>query len=384
MARKLAMVKRWRSVGLVVLASFLVLALGACAPVPRPGSVPPPVVDGATPLLGANVADLKNASYLDAAGMTWMKGFLAWERIEPRPGVRDWGDIDKLIPARQEHGMKVLARVDRVPSWARPSNDHWGAPPDPQYMKDWERFLTDLAWHGRHVIDAWEVWNEPNLTIEWGGRPADPEAYAEFLVRSYRAIKRGNPHAVVVGFSLAPTHGTPGGAMDTLVFLERALQAGAWAGFDVYGAHPYGFGQPPEVAGRFTFRSVEEEVAILRAYGVDAPVWATEWGWQLGPEAEVGDACMAYEAWQQSHVVDEATAADYIVRAIDFAETWWPWMEVLFLWNLDFTMAPWYEDRCEPMLYHAVLDKDGQPRDAYRALVERAARLTGEGRQRRW
>ena len=49
------------------------------------------------------------------------------------------------------------------------------------------------------------VWNEPNLSIEWGGRKVDPAGYAAMLKAVYPVVKAANPHVEVVAAGLAPT-----------------------------------------------------------------------------------------------------------------------------------------------------------------------------------
>ena len=71
------------------------------------------------------------------------------------------------------------------------------------------------------------IWNEPNLSLEWGGRAPDPEAYAELLRVSYAAAHAANPDVRVLGGALAPTLETSGSAMSDLAFLERLYEASA-------------------------------------------------------------------------------------------------------------------------------------------------------------
>jgi hypothetical protein len=98
------------------------------------------------------------------------------------------------------------------------------------------------------------------------------------------------------------------------------------------------------------------------------PMWATEWGWLMSPAVEGQLHCLTRPEWQESSFVEEATAASYLAEAVELARRDWPWMEVMFLFNLDFSMAPWYTDRCEPMLYHAILNRDGSRRLPFDAL----------------
>jgi hypothetical protein len=45
----------------------------------------------------------------------------------------------------------------------------------------------------------------------------------------------------------------------------------------------------------------------------------------------------------------------------------WPWVEGMFLFNLDFSSVPWYT-AAEPMRWYAILNPDRTPRPAYTRL----------------
>ena len=60
-------------------------------------------------------------------------------------------------------------------------------------------------------VDTYEIWNEPNLAIEWGLRQPEPQRYVDLLRTAYLAVKAADPSAVVVSAGLAPTTATHGG-----------------------------------------------------------------------------------------------------------------------------------------------------------------------------
>ena len=47
-------------------------------------------------------------------------------------------------------------------------------------------------------MDQIIIWNEPNLSIEWGDRPVDPAAYTRLLRLAYAAAHDGNPAITVL------------------------------------------------------------------------------------------------------------------------------------------------------------------------------------------
>ena len=286
-------------------------------------------------------------------------------------------------PPPERLPFKVLYRVN-LP---RPDEDwaEWG-----HY-----RFLDAQLYAGR--IDAYEIGNEPNLIEEWGG-PPDPAAYVELLKVAYREIKSADPNALVVSAGLAPVgRGAEPMYLNDLDFLREMYEHGAASYFDVLAVHPFGFAYPPEmpvdaqictpgpledgpVIGRgcwsiegFCFRRAELARAIMVQYGdEDKPVWATEFGWIVRPPT----CCLAKDDWSGRawQAVPEWQQGRYILRAFAYAERHWPWMESMFLWNLDYARYPEDLDEvcpyCDSMGWYGILNFDGSPRAAYEWLIE--------------
>src|SRR5690606_5308099 len=119
--------------------------------------------------------------------------------------------------------------------------------------------------------------------------------------------------------------------------------------------HNYGFGGEPEDktwgSGITNFRRVEDIHAVMVTHGDGAlPVWSTEFGWLLASAACDSAWQQSGFAWQQ---VTAAQQADYLRRAFAFADANWPWMGVMIVSNLDFSVMPWYAP-CEPLCYFAI------------------------------
>jgi len=191
-----------------------------------------------------------------------------------------------------------------------------------------------LADRYRGGIHAYQVWNEPNLSREWGGQPPDPTGYVELLKACYVAIKRADPNALVISAGMAPTGTWTEGIMPDAMFVERMYEAGAAPYFDLLGAHAPGFKAPPEASpdevaanpelgGQrfFSFRHVEDLREIMVRHGdAGKQVAVLEMGWTTDP-------IHPEYAW---HAVDEQTQADYLVRAFDFArQNWSPWISIM-------------------------------------------------------
>jgi hypothetical protein len=217
-------------------------------------------------------------------------------------------------------------------------------------------FVETVArrYHGR--VWAYIIWNEPNLSLEWGA-PPDPEAYAYLLQQAYSAIKQADPSALVISAGLAPTNEQSERALDDRLYLERMLQAGALPCLDALGAHPYGFAYPPDdPRGKHDSLNMNRLLdlqAILAAEGGGAtPIWATEIGWTTDAVGE--------ESWL---AVTPQQQADYLVRAWEMAGDAFPTLEVLTVWNLSTGLAP--EDE---KAGYSLLAQDGTPKPAFAAL----------------
>jgi len=248
-------------------------------------------------------------------------------------------------------GLKLLARVSSDPDLG----NFWAGQP-PQNGDNYADFVFALA--SRYncsatavgCIQAYQIWNEPNLAREWGGNRPNPAQYAEFLGKAYRAIKRANPNAIVINAGMAPTGDDSNIAMPDDKFYDQMYQAmgGNSNGyFDMLGVHGAGFAAPPELDPAeaaanqkyggyrfFAFRHVEDIRAIMVKYGDSAKkVVILEFGWTY-------DSVNPAYAWHGAGAgIDEFTQSEYLKRAYEYAAAnWRPWiglMSLLTMPNID-------------------------------------------------
>ena len=160
------------------------------------------------------------------AGFRWVKQSFEWRYIEPHEkGKLGWGEPDRLVEAINSRQLKLIARVDNQPVWAR-SDDLFPGIGPPDNLQDFADFLSALATRYRGKIHAYQIWNEPNLAREWANQPPDPKAYVEMLAIAYQAIKAADPSALVVTAGLAPTTASGAIAMPDAEFVERMYAGG--------------------------------------------------------------------------------------------------------------------------------------------------------------
>ncbi len=299
----------------------------------------------------AELAD-RDLKLMDEAGFNWVKQAMAWETIEGAgKGQFNWTIADRVVRQVNQDGLKFLARVGSDPDLG----NFWAGHP-PQNSDHFADFVFALA--SRYncsaqavgCIQAYQIWNEPNLAREWGGNRPNPAQYAEFLGKAYKAIKRANPNAIVINAGMAPTGDDSNIAMPDDKFYDQMYQAmgGNSNGyFDMLGVHGAGFAAPPELDPAeaaanpkyggyrfFAFRHVEDIRAIMVKYGDSAKkVVVLEFGWTYDP-------VNPDYAWHGAGAgIDEFTQSEYLKRAYEFAAAnWRPWiglMSLLTMPNVD-------------------------------------------------
>ncbi len=273
-------------------------------------------------------------------GTPWIVEFFPWPYIEPKEGEFAWDHADTVIEHAKNQGLTVIARLSWTPAWVRA--DHSEGDPDrettltylsPESYGQFADFVARFVARYRGRVDHVIIWNEPNLSFEWGYRPVDPEGYADLLREVYPRVQAANPEVVVLAGALAPTlepEASPVGMSD-LIYLERMYEAGAAPYFDGLSAHVYGHTSPPEeppAADRINFRRVELLRDIMVAYGDDhKPIYITEAGWNDHPR------------W--TGAVSPAERIEYTIGAYQWSYHHWPWCEVVAMWAFRYP-APTY------------------------------------------
>ncbi len=288
-----------------------------------------------------------------AGGFDTLVQVFPWREVEPTQNQFHWEATDQIVAGAEYYGLDLIVRLDQHPAWASRVDLALNAPPDKQ--EDYQDYVQRVVERYRGRVRAYIIWNEPNLAIEWGGRPPDPTAFTDLLRVGYEAVKAGDPAALVVAAGLAPTNSHDAQAMDERLFLREMYRAGAGAYFDILGAHPYSFGQPPDAPesdhNHPAFGRLAELRRIMVEHGDRAkPVWITEMGWTIEPPPEQANI----------RVIPEQQA-DYLVDGLALIWRDWPWVQLVTVWNLS---RPTPGD---PFGGYSLLDPEGRPRPVYEA-----------------
>jgi len=276
----------------------------------------------------------------------------------------------EILNELERRNLQVIVRLGEAPAWSHPSlagvtDTFIDAPPD--NLADFATYCARIATDFRGRVAGYQVWNEPNLSREWGNRPPDPAGYVGLLKVCGEAIRAVDPNAVIISAGLAPTGNYDASAMPDEIFLQGMYDAGFQEYVDVVGVHAPGYGAPetdpadaPGGHRFFSFRHVEDIRRRMIANGdADRQIALLEMGWTTDPN----DPNYAWFA------VDEATQADYLVRAYAYAAAHWsPWvglMSMIYVADPDWTEA-------NEQYWWAITTPDGRTRPAYADLANMA------------
>jgi len=364
-------------------------APGSAAPTPRPKSADLTQLhlgdsgDG----YGFNVWGLDpNDAFRDKvntevqdAGFGWVRQQVSWAAMEPKKGnfgTDTTAFLDKFVDGAAAKNLKIMLSVVKSPDWVGANG---GLPPQAQDFADYMTFLTQ-RYKGK--VQAYEIWNEQNYALETGGK-VSVAAYLPVLKAGYQTVKKYDPKAVVVFGGLTPTGvDDPSIALNDVQYLRQiyALNGGEVKGYyDVMGAHPGSNCNPPDASwpanppmndcgtdpdgGRsftkdnsFYFQRIQDQRKVMEDAGENGKkMWVTEFGWTTANQAP---------GYEYGKYVSEDQQAQYLTRAFELGRSY-PWMGVMFVWNLNFASITMPSDEKYPW---GVLKADGSPRPSYNAL----------------
>ena len=232
-----------------------------------------------------------------------------------------WTTADRFMEAAAASSLTVVPLLDGDPQAAF-------APPDPIAFAAWAGAFA--ARYGDRV-DAYIVWDEPNLAGHWGGQPANPAAYAALLSATAAAIRAADANAAIIAAPLAPTTESGPQNLSETLFLRGLYAAGAADAFEAVALKPYGFDTGPDDrragAGVLNFsRAILARELMMELDDGGTAIWAGNWGWNSLPSGWAGQPSI----WGQTTAENQAAQT---VAALERARREWPWMGLMFLEN---------------------------------------------------
>ena len=257
-----------------LVAASLVLAAPGVAVARTPAGFFGVMVNGVLDAPSVNLAAESATMHRDGVGSERFE--IAWDLVEPRPGMYDFAAIDRKVGAAAWADIDVLGLVVRTPGWAATNaGNPFSAPRDPAAYAAFLRTLIGRYgprgsfWAAnpglpRRPVRNWQIWNEPNISINWDVQPWQ-RGYARLLRAAYPAVKAADPGARVVMAGLANFSWRD---------LGKAYRAGVKGSFDVAAVHPFS-GRP---SNSVKITRLNREV-MDRNGDRRKPIWLTELTW---------------------------------------------------------------------------------------------------------
>jgi hypothetical protein len=239
----------------------------------------------------------------------WARLSIQWKAWEPTQGsLAPWevARTDRAIALTRQSGVHILLDVLNAPAWASPTDtDGLGnVPRDPVAFG---RFMSLVASRYSGQVDAYEIWNEPDISRFWNGGP-NAAQYTALLKAGYAAVKQQDPRALVVSGGLSSDYDK---------YLTAMYRAGARGSFDVLAIHPYSTGLLSK-----WLSSIRLARRTQVANGDTRPIWLTEFGFNTSADPN---------AWQRG--VTEAQQAQLVGDSYRLLEGE-PYVQVAFYYSL--------------------------------------------------
>jgi aryl-phospho-beta-D-glucosidase BglC (GH1 family) len=302
-------------------------------------------------------------------GMAWVKVQVSWAALQPN-GPDEYGtpfqQLEQYLQDADRQGLKIMVSVAKTPGWARSNQTEDGPPDDPQA---YARFLTFLLSRFGNIVDAVEIWNEPNLQREWQGTlPFSGAGYMQLFRPAYDAVRAYSATMPIITAGLAPTGNNPG-SIDDRDYLRQMYAAGLGNYGDVaIGAHPYSWANPPDSTccgtrgwdddPHFFFRDTMQayrEIMAANGHG-GKEIWITEFGYATW-DGFPGDPPPGSEWMRFTSACEQA---NYTIRALQILESD-PNIGPVILWNLNFGRLPILVEQGDERIAYSLVMPEGQP-----------------------
>jgi hypothetical protein len=215
-------------------------------------------------LFGFSSSSLEQMDDMKKWGAKALRIEFTWYKHEPNPPVQGKHTYahsqDNLIKEANNRGFKVLGMPDYTPKWVADPGcfAKYGTMcgPREEFAADFGEYVGMLVERfdadgindapGSPRIDAWEIWNEPNLADFWRPQP-DARIYVKYLKAAYAQAKAADPDTIIVTGGLCCYML---GANAPLNYLKSMYAAGAKGHFDALGMHPYTYPAMPSQDNR--------------------------------------------------------------------------------------------------------------------------------------
>lgn len=309
------------------------------------------------------------------AGLGWISEQVQWSAVETSPGQYDWSQVDAIVSTAQQAGLKIMFSVQHAPTFYLGP----GGGLIPSNPATYQTFMQTMATRYAGKVQAYEIWNEENLSREMGVGNVAPASYLPLLEAGTNGVRAGDRTALVLLGAPSPTGANVAGqSIDDLTYLQQlyAINNGEVKGYyDALSAHPSGFSNPPNctpatpqcsLSGAFNnddsfyaFTRVGEYRTLMVQQGeASKQIWFTEFGYCSNPTPPAG--------YEYCSSLTEQNQATFLVQAFMMARGL-DYVGGMMQWNLNFQQVV---AQTNEEWGFGMIRSDMSARPAYSALVE--------------
>lgn len=220
---------------------------------------------------------IPNVTQLDLVtdlGAGWIRIDFIWAFVEPEQDLFDWARYDRLVADSEERNLRIFATISGTPTWATLGAEGSGVP---SQVADWSDICYRAAARYRGRVEAWGMWNEPNLGHFWEG------TLHQYRVRILQigadAVHAADSQALVAGPELAHLNSANWDGW------LRSCVEGAFERLDVVTHHVYPSGvgagdvtRKLEDGGSYPWDPPSVKEVLQDAGWFGRPFWLTETG----------------------------------------------------------------------------------------------------------
>ena len=135
-------------------------------------------------------------NYVGELGVKHARLQSGWAKCEKEKGVYDFAWLDRHVYGLTEQGVEPwICLCYGNPLYGSGKRLGSAIFTSEETMAAWCRYVEATVSRYKDVVSEWEVWNEPRES-------ESPEVYANLLMRSIESIKKVQPNATIMGFSV--------------------------------------------------------------------------------------------------------------------------------------------------------------------------------------
>jgi len=241
---------------------FPIIAL-SCSSTPLPQNGPAAIPEDLFGMVHAgHTESIEEYELMNKMGIIWIMATFRWQRIESTKGVIDFSYYDQFVEKAKSEGKKIIAVLAYEVPWIFPEGKSKRYI-SPENVPLFLNFVEKTVEHYRDRVDAWSIWNEPNL-LNWKGPNKD---YFELTRLTAKKIRDTNPDAYILGgaFFRVPAN-----------LIKNMHKAGGMENIDALAFHPYAINPAGSIKLYDKFSN------ILSGINYTGSIWITEIGYPTG------------------------------------------------------------------------------------------------------